>query len=195
MTNPGEITRLLASLQQGESAAFDRLLPLLYEELRIVARRQLRGRHGQTLDTTSLVHEAYLKLVDQTQAQWQDRRHFLSVAAVAMRHILVDHARRRAAQKRGGDQAKVTLDDRVMGAEERTVEVLALDEALNALAAVDERLSRLVELRYFGGLSVQETAEVLSVSDRTVKRDWRKARAFLYSILYGAPAVGDAAPV
>jgi RNA polymerase sigma factor (TIGR02999 family) len=184
VTSLGEITQLLAAARRGEPAVVDRLLPLVYRELHAVAHRQLRHqRPGQTLNTTALVHEAYLKLVDQTRADYQDRGHFLAVAAVAMRHILVDYARRRAAKKRGGDEQQVTLDDARLGIDARAFEILALDQALTSLAHVDERLSKLVELRFFGGLSVEETAVTLGVSERTVKRDWRKARAFLYRAL------------
>jgi RNA polymerase sigma factor (TIGR02999 family) len=180
---------MLAAVRDGDRAAFDRLLPLIYDELRAVARRQLRRRRpGQTLDTTALVNEAYVKLVDRKGADWRDRGHFLSVAAVAMRHILVDHARSRVALKRGGS-LRVTLDEARLGADAGAdVEILALDEALTSLASLDERLSRLVELRFFGGLTVEETAGLLGVSGRTVKRDWRKARAFLHSRLSAGAA-------
>lgn len=190
LNGPGEITRLLVAVRGGEPGAFDQLLPLVYDELRSAARSQLRRRRaGQTLDTTALVHEAYVRLVDRTRAEWRDRGHFLAVAAVAMRHILVDHARRRMAQKRGGDAVRVTLDEARVGRDAPVVEILALDQALDALAALNERLSKLVELRFFGGLTVEETAGVLDVSERTVKRDWRKARAFLYQRL-GQQGVG-----
>lgn len=184
--DPGEITQLLVAYSAGEPSAFDRLLPLVYEELRLAAHRQLRRRRpGQTLDTTALVHDAYLKLIDHQRAGWRDRNHFMAVATLAMRQILVDHARRRAAEKRGGGEEMVTLEEGRMGgpADGRAIEILALDQALNHLAELDERLAKLVELRFFGGLSVEETAEVLDVSVRTVKRDWRKARAFLYRLL------------
>lgn len=192
----GEITQLLAAYSGGEPSAFDRLLPLVYEELRVAAHRQLRRRRpgGQTLDTTALVHDAYLKLIDHQRAGWRDRNHFMAVATLAMRQILVDHARRRAAGKRGGNEQVVTLEEGRMrdAAGSRAVEILALDQALHKLAGLDERLAKLVELRFFGGLSVEETAEVLDVSERTVKRDWRKARAFLYRLLESdqAEAVG-----
>lgn len=180
------MTRLLAAARQGEAEAMGRLMALVYEELRAVARRQLRRwRPGQTLDTTALVHEAYLKLVDPVGASWQDRAHFLSVAGVAMRHILVDAARRRMAKKRGGEGFRVPLEE-LPGepqAGDRAVEILALDEALNSLAACNERLCRLVELRYFAGLTEEETAQTLGTSERTVRRDWRKARAFLFDAL------------
>lgn len=176
-----ELAQLLAEARAGESDALDRIMPLVYERLRLLARRQLRRlRPGQTLQTTGLVHEAYLKMVDQTQVDWQDRNHFLCVAAVAMRQILVDYSRRRGAQKRGGDLQVVTLEDVASDGEASGVEILDLDRALQALAEVDERLCRLVELRFFAGLTVEETAAALGVSDRTVKREWRKARALLH---------------
>jgi RNA polymerase sigma factor (TIGR02999 family) len=167
----------------------DRLMALVYDELRAVARRQLRRwRPGQTLDTTALVHEAYLRLVDQAGASWRDRAHFLSVAGVAMRHILVDAARRRTAKKRGGEGLRVPLDELRPGrlgaaADAHAIEILALDEALTSLAARNERLSRLVELRFFAGLTEEETAQALGMSERTVRREWRKARAFLFDSL------------
>ena len=162
----------------------DQLFSLVYEELRGMAHQRLRRRRpGQTLDTTALVHEAYLKLVDQTRAHWNDRSHFLAVASIAMRHILVDYARRRTAQKRGGEEQHVVLEEGELGVAARAEEILAIDQAMTSLAALNERLSKLVELRFFGGLSVTETAQVLGLSERTVKRDWRKARAFLYRAL------------
>jgi len=177
---PGEITLLLISWRGGDRGAFDRLFPLILGELRVLARRQLRrvGRE-QTLDTTALIHETYLKLVDQSRVAMQDRHHFFALAAKAMRHILVDEARRKGALKRGGAAKPVTLDDGVP-AVERAAEVVAVDEALARLEAVDPRLGKIVELRFFGGLSVEETAATLDLSARTVKRDWQKARAFLY---------------
>ncbi len=186
MATPSEITRLLSALRQGDPGAKDRLYSLVYDELRRIAHRQLRRRSpGQTLDTTALVHETYLKLADVRSAEWQDRAHFLAVAATAMRHILVDAARRRGAAKRGGELRRIELGDEQLGLESKATEILAVDRALGNLAAVDGRLGRLVELRFFGGLSVEETAEVLRISERTVKRDWRKARAFLYQALAG----------
>ena len=188
---PEEVTQLLAAVRQGDGSAMDRLMTLVYDELRAVARRQLRRwRPGQTLDTTALVHEAYLRLVDQAGASWQDRAHFLSVAGVAMRHILVDAARRRTAKKRGGEDLRISLDelgpDRGgMDASRQAVEILDLDEALTSLAARNERLSRLVELRFFAGLTEEETAQTLGTSERTVRRDWLKARAFLFHALRG----------
>ena len=183
MTDPGDITRLLVAYGDGEPEALDQLLPLVYDELRGAARIQLRRRPGQTLNTTALAHEAYLKLVDQKQSRWRDRGHFMAVAALAMRHILVDTARRRMTRKRGGDEVRVTLDDQVPGGGDRAIEILALDQALTALGELNQRLVKLVELRFFAGLTVEETAEAMEISERTVKRDWRKARAFLYRTL------------
>jgi len=176
-----EVTHLLEAVRRGEDGAVNRLMPLLYGELRFLAHRQLR-RQGRnpTLDSTALVHEAYLRLVNRDRADWRDRSHFLAVAALAMRHILVDRARRRAAAKRGQGAVRVTLDEGHRAADPRAVDLLAVDEALTALAARSERLARLVELRFFGGLTEEEISEVLELSRRTVRRDWRKARAFLY---------------
>ncbi len=190
----GEITRLLVAAREGDGSAMERLVALVYDELRAMARRQLRRRRpGQTISTTALVHEAYLRLVDQDDARFQNRSHFLAVAALAMRHVLVDAARRHAAKKRGGEQARITFDELRSGGmassvEERAVEILAIDRALASLETVDERLSRLVELRFFGGLTEEETAEALGTSERTVRRDWRKARAFLFQALGGQAA-------
>ena len=186
---PGSaITRLLLSIRGGERGAVDRLFPLIYEELRAMAHRRLGWRSpGQTLATTALVHEAYLKLFDQTRLEWQDRRHFFAVVAMAMRQIIVDRARRRLAQKRGGGRPPLDLDAVDPSTDDRVEEVLAVHEALDQLKALDERLARLVELRFFAGFSVDEIAEVLEVSPRTVKRDWRKARALLYQALHPDP--------
>jgi len=186
---PGEVTQLLAAVRQGDGSAMDRLMTLVYDELRAVAHRQLRRwRPGQTLDTTALVHEAYLRLVDQAGASWQDRVHFLSVAGVAMRHILVDAARRRVTKKRGGEDLRISFDELRPGrgapdVSRQAVEILDLDAALTSLTARNERLSRLVELRFFAGLTEEETAQALGTSERTVRRDWLKARAFLFHIL------------
>jgi len=166
-------------------------MALVYNELRVLARRQLHHRRpGQTITTTALVHEAYLKLVDHGGTTWQDRSHFFSVAALAMRHILVDSARRHVAKKRGGEEVRIELDELRLGGEEpdaeaRAIEVLAVDRALTSLANLNERLSRLVELRFFAGLTEEETAQVMETSERTVRRDWRKARAFLFQALGG----------
>jgi RNA polymerase sigma factor (TIGR02999 family) len=189
-SNQGEITELLSAARRGEGDAMDRLLPLVYDELRLRAHRQLRRlRPGQTLNTTALVNEAYLKLVDRSRVDWRDRTHFLAVSAMAMRQILVDEARRHASKKRGGEVRKVTLEEGRHGASGRAAEILALNQALTALAKVDERSSKMVELRFFGGLTVEETAQVLGVTDRTVKRDWRRARAYLYQVLSEQDAV------
>jgi RNA polymerase sigma factor (TIGR02999 family) len=182
----GEVTRLLETLRDGKRDALNDLFPLIYRELHAMAHRQLAARRpGQTLNSTALVHEAYLKMVGQSNAVWQDRKHFFAVAATAMRHIIVDYARHRRALKRGGNVVPTLLDEDRMGlpVDERAHEIIALDDALSHLSTLDERLARIVELRFFGGLSVEETAEVMEISERTVKRDWRKARAFLYQVL------------
>jgi RNA polymerase sigma factor (TIGR02999 family) len=174
-----DVSQLLAAWRGGDHHAFERLLPLVYDELRDLAHRQSGGR-GETLQTTALVHDAYLKLAKHSRLAVQDRHHFFALAARAMRQLVVDHARRHAAAKRGGPLRHVTLDEAEIPVAEQAGEIMALDEALEQLAAVDEPLSRLVELRFFAGLSVEETAHVLDCSPRTVKRNWRKARAFLY---------------
>lgn len=177
----GEVTRLLAAHRAGDQNAVNRLFSVIYTELHEAAHRQLaRGRPGETLGTTALVNECYLKLVASAQRSFEDRRHFLAVAAKAMRQIVVDYARRSAALKRGGGIAAASLDPSDLADPGRSEEIVALDEAVSRLAAIDERLARLVECRFFGGLSVEETAEVLEISPRTVKRDWRKARALLF---------------
>jgi RNA polymerase sigma factor (TIGR02999 family) len=158
----------------------DTLFPLVYGELRVIARRKLGGRTGETLGTTALVHEAYLKLVDQSRVGWRDRAHFFAVAAMAMRQILVDHARHHAARKRGGGWRRVSLQDDVVSVGEQADALLELDRALERLAGLNTRLARVVECRFFGGLTEQETAEALGVTERTVRRDWVKARGLLY---------------
>jgi RNA polymerase sigma-70 factor (ECF subfamily) len=178
------VTRLLIELTGGKHAAADALLPLIYDELRSLAANYLRReRPDHTLQPTALVHEAYLRLVDQSSVNWQNRAHFFGVAAQMMRRILIDHARSHRAGKRGQDFQKISLDDNIDKAAERSAELLALDDALNALAAVDEQKSRIVEMRYFGGLSFEEIAEVMGVSAVTVKRHWRMAKAWLYGQL------------
>ena len=175
-----QVTDLLLEMRGGDPQAMDRLFPLVYEELRHLAHAQLRReRPGHSLGTTGLVHETYVRLVDQTRVEWRDRGHFLLVAAWAMRRILVDYARRNRAARRGGGSVRFTLDADVPAAE-RSEMLLALDEALERLAALDRRLSQVVECRYFGGLTEQETADVLGVTRRTVQRDWAKARGWLY---------------
>ena len=175
-----DITALLAEVRQGLPEADERLYDHVYDALHAIAHRQLRKRSaGQTLRTTALVHEAYLRLVDQTRAQWNDRVHFFAVAALAIRHILVNYARRKRAQKRGGGWHRLDLDEAALAPEERADVLLALDEALDDLAALDERLSRVVVLRFFGGMTEEEIARADGVSARTVRRDWHKAKAFL----------------
>jgi len=180
---PTSITELLADLRGGRREAFDQLLPLVYHELRRAARRELSVRPSDTLSTTALVHELYLKFSRAQRADWRNRSHFLSVAAVAMRHILVDRARRRTADKRGGPQRQVTLEDNLIGTDTQAESLLELHEALDQLALIDERLARVVECRFFGGMTEQETAEALGVTERTIRRDWIKARGLLYQAL------------
>lgn len=179
-----DVTQLLKEAQQGDRPAYDRLLSLVYDQLKRVARGQIRReREGHTLDTTGLVHETYMKLVDQSQAQWQDRSHFYGIAARAMRQILIDYARRRAAQKRGGAWERTTLDEQRLAAESPLEDLVALDDALERLDALDARLRQVVEYRFFAGLTEEETARILGVTTRTVQRDWAKARAWLYKEL------------
>lgn len=180
MSTEPDITALLLAWRAGDDDVFNRLFPLVYQELRLIAHRQLGGERAEhTLGTTALVHEAYLKLVDQTRTQWADRAHFFAVASRAMRRILVDYARQHHALKRGGERRRVSLDDATLVADERADALLALDEALERLAEIDQRLSRVVECRFFGGLTEEETAEVLAVTPRTVRRDWVKAKGWL----------------
>lgn len=177
---PRQVSQLLIAWSNGDEAAADELMPLVYGELRRMARRYMAGQHaGHTLQTTALIHEAYLKLVGKDDRQWQNRAHFFGVAGQAMRHILVDYARSRQATKRGGEARAVTLNEAALVSQERAGELVALDEALNKLTALSPRQSRVVESRYFGGLSVEETAEVLKISPETVTRDWRMAKAWL----------------
>jgi RNA polymerase sigma factor (TIGR02999 family) len=181
-----DVTQLLLSLREGRREALSQLFPLVYDELRRIAGRAVGSRGAdQTLGATAVVHEAYLKLFDQTRLTVNDRKHFFALAATAMRQIVVDHARRRSARKRGGDLRRVDLDAESLSREAPAEDILSLDQALQRLAVLDERLERVVVLRFFGGLSVEETAEVLEVNPRTVKRDWRKARALLYQELSG----------
>lgn len=178
--DPQSITELLVQLRGDNPEAFDRLYSLVYEELARIAHRQLRGeRPDHTLGTTGLVHETYLKLVDHSRMEWNDRAHFYAVAARAMRRILVDYARQYRALRRGGGLRRVALTEEVSIAE-RGETLLALDEALGRLAALNQRLSQVVECRYFAGLTEEETAEALGVTTRTVQRDWAKARGWLY---------------
>jgi len=182
--SPHEVTDLLNEWGRGNKVALDELTPLVYEELRKIARRHMsRERSGHTLQTTALVNEAYLKLVSQKEVRWQDRAHFFALSAQLMRHILIDHARKRGYQKRGGGGQQVTLDEVAIVSQERDDELMALDEALKELAARDELKGRIVELRYFGGLNVDEVAEVLQIAPVTVKRHWKAAKAWLYHAL------------
>ena len=179
--SPQEITRLLRAWNEGDEVALRDLTPLVYDELYRLARRHLaRQRQGQSLQTSALVNEAYLRLVDVRQVSWQNRAHFFAVSAQLMRHILVDFARSRQSQKRGGAAFQVSLDQALEISAERDADLVALDEALSLLAALDARQASVVELRFFGGLSVEETAEVLKVSPGTVRRDWRMAKAWLH---------------
>ena len=179
---PQEVTGLLLAWSNGEPAALEELMPVVYEELRRLARHYMnRESENCTLQTTALIHEAYLKLIDQNRVKWQNRAHFFAVSAQLMRRILVDLARKRHAQRRGGFAQKLSLDDAPTLAHSPAREVVAVDEALTALAALDPQKSRVVELRFFGGLSIEETAEVLKISPATVMREWKRAQAWLYA--------------
>jgi RNA polymerase sigma factor (TIGR02999 family) len=178
--SPKGVTQLLIAWGDGDAAARDELMPLVYEELRRLAHRYMgRERRDHTLQTSGLVNEAYLRLIDQSQAHWQNRAHFFGIAAQMMRRILVDYARSRGYAKRGGDARHVALDEAAIVSDERAADVVALDDALRALAEMDARKSQIVELRFFGGLSIEETAAVLAVSPGTVMRDWTLAKAWL----------------
>lgn len=184
--SPHEVTRLLQAWSDGNQEALDKLVPLVYEELHRLARHYMTGeRPGHTLQTSELVNEAYMRLVDWKNVQWQNRAHFFGVAAQMMRRILVDFARSRNYVKRGGEARRVSISEVAVVAPERGEDLIALDEALQSLAAIDPRKSRIVELRFFGGLSVEETADVLRISPRTVMRDWSLAQAWLYRELRG----------
>jgi RNA polymerase sigma factor (TIGR02999 family) len=194
MSAPGDLTELLVAARAGQRGALDRLFARVYDELHELAHHQLASRDpGETLNTTALVHEAYIKLVDGSRIGFHDRHHFFALAARAMRQIVIDQARRAHAGKRGGDRVRVVLDPARLAngtaGEADAAELVALDGALTALERLSERLARIVELRFFAGLSVEETGAVLDLSPRTVKRDWQKARAFLFQTLRG-----DASP-
>lgn len=185
--NSKTVTEALNSLARGDEGALNQLLPVVYREMRLLAANYLRAeRPGHTLQPTALAHEAYLRLVGRDHSHWQNRAHFLAVAARAMREILVDHARRRKAQKRGGGQPVTVLSEALSVAGDRPIAFDDLDNALVDLAKLSDRQARVVELRFFGGLSIEETAEVLSISPVTVKRDWATARAWLYRELSGS---------
>jgi RNA polymerase sigma-70 factor (ECF subfamily) len=186
---PGDVTGLLLEWRGGNEDALSRLIPLVHEELHRLADRYIRReRAGHTLQATALVNEAYLRLIDAKRVQWRDRAHFLAISARLMRRVLVDYARSRGYQKRGGDAVRVTLVEEIAAVGEPDLELVALDDALQALAKFDERKSRVVELRSFGGLSVEETAAVLHVSPDTVMRDWKLAKAWLLRELGGGQA-------
>jgi RNA polymerase sigma factor (TIGR02999 family) len=181
VTTSANLTELLMDWQQGDREALDKLTPLIYDELRRMAHRYVRNeRVGNTLQTTELVNEAYARLLERQNLSWQNRSHFFAVTAQVMRHILIDHARRRHFTKHGGGAQHVSLETVPLMSPQRAADLVALDEALLALQKIDERKSRVVELRYFGGLSLEETAAVLQVSVMTVRRDWRAAKAWLY---------------
>jgi RNA polymerase sigma-70 factor, ECF subfamily len=185
-SSSADTTQLLRAWASGDSSALEELTPRVYRELRRMAARLLQNeRPGYSLQSTDLVHEVYLRLVNTNELQWQHRAHFFAVSATLMRRVLLDRARRKAAAKRGGKARALDLDRTVDVAQTKARELLALDDALNALAAVDPRKSRIVELRFFGGLSVKETAEVVKVSSDTVQRDWKMARAWLLTELSG----------
>lgn len=184
MQGEADITGQLLAWRAGDARAPDRLFPLVYDELRRIAHHQLgREREGHTLDTPALVHETYLRLADQTRVEWADRSHFFAVATEAMRRILVDYARRYRTEKRGRAPRRVSLTDDMLVTEQRADTLMALDEALGRLAEVDDRLRRVVECRFFGGLTDQETADVLGITARTVRRDWTKAKGWLQRVL------------
>jgi RNA polymerase sigma factor (TIGR02999 family) len=173
-------TDVLTALRTGGGESLDRVIPLVYQELRVMAHRQIASRgRGGTLQTTALVHEAYLKLVDQSRADWRDRAHFLAVASIAMRHVLVDRAKARLALKRGGALRRITFDEQEIGRDDQPDALVQLDEALERLGEVEPRLVRVVEFRFFGGLTEEEIAEALGLTVRTVQRDWAKARMML----------------
>jgi RNA polymerase sigma factor (TIGR02999 family) len=180
MDSGAEVNRLLGELNRGNRAAMDQLMPLVYHELHAIATRYFgRERRDHTLQATALVHEAYIRLVDQNLIDWQNRLHFLGIAAVMMRRILVDHARARSAVRRGEGLNRVPFEDAMATCEQRAVEIVALDEALSRLAKMDAVQAKVVELRFFGGMSVEETAQALKISTPTVKRYWQSARAWL----------------
>ncbi|HEX7071224.1 MAG TPA: sigma-70 family RNA polymerase sigma factor [Rhodothermales bacterium] len=186
MTSSRNVTDLLLQARSGDRGAFDSLFPLVYGELREVAHQRLLGfRSGETLNTTALIHEVYLRLVDQTRVSWENRAHFFAVASKAMRNVVIDHARAWSAQKRGGGNRPLDVDEVQIAADDRAFELVALDEALTRLTAHDERLGRLVEYRFFGGLEYEEIAEVTGWSVPTLKRDWRRARTWLYEFMQG----------
>lgn len=188
MTGPkdrrGDVTALLLDLKKGKRDAFDALVPLVYEELRVMARHHLRKKGGNvTLNTTGLVHDAYVRLVDRTQLAWEDRSHFLAVFSTVMRNLVVDYARAKGSKKRGGDRVRVTLAETAATVEAHADQILAVNDVMARLQAMDERMARVVECRYFAGLTEPETAEALGTSERTVRRDWVKAKLVLSNLM------------
>jgi RNA polymerase sigma-70 factor (ECF subfamily) len=179
--SPQEVTQLLIDWSNGDKAALDKLMPVVYSELRRLASHYMRQeRSGHTLQSTALVNEAYVRLAECQGTRWQDRAHFFAVAAQVMRHVLIDHARRYKYVKRGAGAVKVSLDEAAVLTQERAGDLIALDEALKSLEQIDPRKSRVVEMRFFGGLSIDETAEVMKLSSMTIQREWRWAKAYLY---------------
>lgn len=184
MATKEEVTQLLHKVKSGNKEAYNQLYPIVYEHLKRIASHQLSGeRKNHTLNNTELVHESYLKLINQTDIEWQDRQHFFNVAAKAMRQILIDYARKQLAGKRGGKAHNITLDENLINVEKEAGELIELDELLKRLEQLNERLARIVELRYFAGLSIEHTAEILDISTSTVNRDWLKARSWLHQNL------------
>jgi RNA polymerase sigma factor (TIGR02999 family) len=184
--SPANVTELLERWRAGDSSALNRLTPLIYGELRRIAHRYIqREALGHTLQTTALVNEAYVRLAKQEEPQWQDRKHFFAATAQVMRHILIDHARRRRYLKHGGELQRVPMEEALCMSDQRAAELIALDEALIELKQLDPRKHNVVELRYFGGMSLEETAAALGISEMTVRRDWRAARAWLYRRVNG----------
>jgi RNA polymerase sigma factor (TIGR02999 family) len=191
-SSPKDVTEFLLDWSRGDPEAPDKLMPLVYDELRRIASQYLRReRRDHTLQPTALVHEAYLKLVDQQRVNWQNRAHFFAIAAQAMRRILVSYARKHLASKRGGQRHRLTLDEAMGAAQQREVDLIALDEALTSLEAIDPQQSRIIELRFFGGLSLEETAQVIGVSPATVKREWTMARAWLHRQMSNVSETSD----
>jgi len=177
---PNEVTQLLINWSKGDKAAFDELVPLVHGELHRIARRYMAKENpNHTLQTSALINEAYIRLINQQDIPWQNRAHFFAVAAQVMRHILVDHARKYSYAKRGGGARKISLDDAMVRMDQKANEIVALDDALKTLAVMDLRKSQIVELRFIGGLSIEETAEVMGISSPTVQREWRSAKAWL----------------
>jgi len=193
MAKSSDVTALLQALDPGDDEVVDALFDRVYDELHDLAHRQLqRLTPGETLNTTALVHEAYLKLVDQSEAEWEDRTHFFAVSATAMRHIIINYARKQSAEKRGGDADPVEFNERVMAPQDSAEALITVDRALDRLEERDERMARVVELRFFGGMTQKESASILDVSTRTVRRDWKAAKAWLSKALSESASNGSA---